>query len=1492
MFALILFIIGSVALLYVGSSLPFINSAVKSKVESELSFLLGGKVEISELKLLPFSEVQLSGVSLYEPNGKRCISAGKIAGGINLWTLLSSDKVELTYIELISLNAHIEQRAKDAPLNIQFLIDALSSKDKEKKPSKYDVVLHNIVIRKSHIYFDKTYISSLKDSRRFDSNHIAIHNLRADIEIPMISGDDISVDIKRIALEEKSGLIIKDIAFKGHFSPNEISILNFKIQFNKSVVKINNQTIKINGYNSLADNLKSTNRMIELSFDPIVPSEFAPFYIPLSNLHDRCLLKLSLNGNIDKIYLNNLDFKDTDNRCEMSVSGIVSGNITSGKISGDLKKCNLDCSNQFLTTAIGLIPDIIKDNKVKDLLYKAGDVSIFSTGNFNLSANNAKGVLDVSSNLADAKISLRADWNDNNRISLQDVYMDIKNANLATLTGNDKFGYITAEVNGGFEISGNIPTGNIIAQIPYFDYNGARIHNINIDASKNTNDGKIFLRVDDTLADADFKAEFKLDGAESIWNIDADISTLCPYFLGFGLFAADDKISGTTKSRIMGNSIDNISGEVLLKNLAISGTKTLNLDNIRLSAENSVSGRLIHLESDFLNGNIEGQFKLNQIIAFSKNIAHSLYPDLIQASNSCDYQELDVKFNYNLLTHDSFYSQFGIPVRPAMDVTLSGYMSGKDRNAGMNIIAPYLVQGRDKLIKNTSIKFNVGIDSGADVEITTSYPVKNDVAVLSVSADVLNSTAEMRLSWDMENNRTNHGNVLSSLKLNKDPFTSSVNLIADVKRSYFYLNNSQWIINPARIKYEPRCLEVSGIHIANAYQYLDINGRATDNPLEQINVDLENIDLDYVFDILNINNVDFGGIATGQAVVSSLFSGIPIAQTNGLYVKNLSYNGSVLGDGELNSSWDNEKKLVLINADIKAKDKSSATVRGGIYVTKDSLSFDFNANKLDIGFLQPFMSGFTSSVAGRASGNIKLAGTFSDIDLLGLVYADTITMLVDQTDVYYSGTDSIYFTSGHIEIPEMLLYDKFGGNCKFKGAVNHDFLHNPTFDFTMTDARNLMVYDTKKSKDSRWYGRIFAEGSATLRGLPGMINLDVNMRTAPKSEFTLILDETETAEDYAFLTFTDRRKKEVVAKVEESFEEKWRKKPIIVAESRPDIFMLNMELDVTPGTKMVIVMDPQAGDKISAFGNGALRMLYDTNSDEFTIYGKYQLLRGDYNFSLQDLILKNFRIVEGSSISFNGDPLRGNLDITAAYRVNTNLTDLDQSFAADPDLNRTSVPVDALLKVRGEINTPDIKFDLSLPTVTSDVERKMRSIISTEDMMNRQIIYLLALNRFYTPEYTGAEQGGEFASVASSTLSSQIQNIVGSLTDKFALAPSIKSEKSDLSDMEVDVALSSSLFDNKLLINGNMGYRDKSTSQTTFIGDFDLEYLLSRDGRLRLKAYNHFNDASYYLKSALTTQGVGIIYRKNFDFPFTFVKRMFRRKESKEKDEKNTTKHN
>jgi hypothetical protein len=289
-------------------------------------------------------------------------------------------------------------------------------------------------------------------------------------------------------------------------------------------------------------------------------------------------------------------------------------------------------------------------------------------------------------------------------------------------------------------------------------------------------------------------------------------------------------------------------------------------------------------------------------------------------------------------------------------------------------------------------------------------------------------------------------------------------------------------------------------------------------------------------------------------------------------------------------------------------------------------------------------------------------------------------------------------------------------------------------------------------------------------------------------------------------------------------------------------------------------------------------MDYGSANSDLKMYGTYTLDRGDYNFTLQDVIIKDFTIKPGSEIVFNGDPYGAQLKIQAVYSLNANLSDLDESFLQDKDLNRTNVPVHALMKVNGDIRQPEITFDLEFPTLTTDIYRKVRSIISTDDMMNRQIIYLLALNRFYTPEYmTSTTKGNELVSVASSTISSQLGNLLGQISDNWNIAPTFRSDRGDFSDVEVDVALSSRLLNNRLLFNGNFGYRDNSLNSNQFIGDFDLEYILDREGMWRLKAYNRYNDQNYYLRTAHTTQGVGVVLKRDFDSFFSFL-RAFRKK--------------
>lgn len=53
-------------------------------------------------------------------------------------------------------------------------------------------------------------------------------------------------------------------------------------------------------------------------------------------------------------------------------------------------------------------------------------------------------------------------------------------------------------------------------------------------------------------------------------------------------------------------------------------------------------------------------------------------------------------------------------------------------------------------------------------------------------------------------------------------------------------------------------------------------------------------------------------------------------------------------------------------------------------------------------------------------------------------------------------------------------------------------------------------------------------------------------------------------------------------------------------------------------------------------------------------------------------------------------------------------------------------------------------------------------------------------------------------------------------------------------------------------------------ANTNFVGDFEAEWLVNRSGDIRLKAYNETNDR-YYTRTNLTTQGIGIIFKKDFN---------------------------
>ena len=1477
-FSAALLVVGIYVLAYILLSIPPFTNHVKNTAATELSKITGGQIEIDNLDFLPFNEITLKGVRAYDPSGVKCVDVDEIGAGISLWKLISEGRVEITYGEILGLKANIVQMHKDAPLNIQFLIDAFAPKEKNREKKPFELALMNVVLRKSSATFRRPWIEE-EYIGTLNLADLRITDLAADLAFPKLSDKEVEVDLRRLSFEVTSAIKVERIGLKGKFSPDGINVKNFLFQLPKSRIFIPEITFPLDPDGNIKERLSKENLALQIKESYITPSDFSFADPVLERFAQAIELETEINGNLESVTLNKFVLNNPE-ILQLSVTGMAEG-------LEDFNKSKCDISEFHLAVASNTIAGIAEGLRqipadVKHLAENMGSLEM--RGKFAASMNERRvnGNLNVSTDAF--KIDMEGEFENPRKEEMKfEGEVNIENLKASQLFPKIPVGNINANLVAEGGIRARDPFGMISLVVENFELKGKKYEGFSINLEKDGEDIAGDIMVNNEIADieSNFKGELRESVKAAGLNMDIrrlnlseviDLKNYKDYIIA-GNLTVNGKMEDETEFR----------GELVMEDfsfVAPGNERRLRLHQLVVNSERVDSINSLHLKSDWIDARLEGDYRLKEIPSRVKEMVASVFPSLLPYDNSKKNQYLsDFDFDIIIKKNNALPEFLNLPVRLLVPLNINGAMESTSNTLSLTVDVPYLQQGKDKLIYDSKIIANLDAGEGVlDALITTTLPVKKGDLALNVNLFGKKNALSTDLHWLNTENSDFKGFLNLDTEFLRNELTAKPEIKLEIKPSLLRMGSAEWNVSRSVLTYTDKRATVKGLRIWHDDQFVEIEGTASPEYADVVKVTLADIDVDYVFDLLQINYVTFGGTATGEVAGHALLSGDPVAETESFIIKDFSYNGSRLGTCLVTSKWNNEEKEIEMSADISHNGIRRVLGYGGIWLGRDSLCFDIEATKVPVEFVQPFMSVFSSHVGGFATGDVKLFGTFHDIDMTGKIFADSVAVKLDYTNTIYHGSDSVLLNPGKIEIPHFTLYDKNGHSALLTGELTHRYFHDPSFTFRLSDAENFLCYDTSDQLNPDWYGTLYGSGSAFLQGQPGIVNITADMSIVGNSTFTFVLNETQYARDYQFLTFSDKKKEAEKAShpstlTVSDFKEMLKKR-MTDNEGSLSRFGIDIRATVTPQALFTLVMDPAAGDKITARGRGALQVKYESDDDEMLMYGKYEIDEGNYNFSLQDIILRDFKIKEGSFISFNGDPLAADLDISATYRVNTNLSDLDKSFSTDRDLNRTNVPVDAVLSVEGNMTSPDITFDIELPTLTQDVERKVKSIISTDDMMNRQIIYLLALNRFYTPEYMGASgNGGELAAVASSTISSQLSNILGQLTDKVSVSPSFRSDKGDFSDIEVDVALSSRLLNNRLLINGNFGYRDRSNSSTTFVGDFDVEYLLSKNGNIRLKAYNHFNDQNYYLREALTTQGLGVVYRRDFDDWFTFLKR-------------------
>lgn len=240
---------------------------------------------------------------------------------------------------------------------------------------------------------------------------------------------------------------------------------------------------------------------------------------------------------------------------------------------------------------------------------------------------------------------------------------------------------------------------------------------------------------------------------------------------------------------------------------------------------------------------------------------------------------------------------------------------------------------------------------------------------------------------------------------------------------------------------------------------------------------------------------------------------------------------------------------------------------------------------------------------------------------------------------------------------------------------------------------------------------------------------------------------------------------------------------------------------------------------------------------------------------------------------------KANIDIVANYKQRASIKPLFPNDSLNNYNKR--FPVDCKLFMKDKLTSPDITFGIELPTIDESTRSAIKSLLSDENELNRQVFSLLLLRSFVTPLALagsgGISAGGAAAATGSEMLSNKVSNWLNGVTKDIDIGVNYRPGGA-LSSDELDLALSKQLFNNRLSIDGNFGVANNNTpsssatsstknnNSSNLIGDVTLEYKLSESGKYRVKGFNRSNDNTEAATSGGPfTQGVGIFYREEYE---------------------------
>lgn len=1446
-----------VATLYLVLRSEAVQTLLVRAVADYLSAKTNTEIRIREFSLSPVRGLVIGGISVLDHRREVLFSADALGVRPGIISF-SQRKINISQVFVRKGVFQLITHQGDSVLNLQRMIDHFASSDTtttvDTIPAKpWDISVSSVRIENTRFHLQDCN-EPLAESG-MDYTNIDASAINLDIADIVFDGDTINANIRHLDARERSGIVLQNLAGEFEVGPRFLKARGLKIRTEHSDLSLDFSFL-YPAWTAYNDFLNEVTIVAGIAPSTLDLSDIGFFASDLLTMKDVVRLSGTVKGTV-------ANFRARDLDVHFGNHTRFHGNISALGLP-DVEETFVDMNIRSLTTsredlASFMLPGNEGGLPAPDILGSLGTVAVsgYFTGFYNDFVANLK----VRTDLGNIATDLSLKRNAGPALIGYKGQLAAERFDLGKLTGNqDLLGPVTMQA--GIDGKGlDLQTADLVLQ--------ARIDSIYL-AGYNYRDilvngalaGKSFdggVRIDDPNLGLAFKGLIDLKDSIPDFNLSAEISHAHPGALK--LFPRDSmmELSATLAVKCKGNNLDNLDGRISVSDLLYAeGNKVITMDQLSLvTRQDTASGKSYHLNSDFVDADITGDFSFDSLVpslaGFVENYLESfrMRKHAVPVARSTNGQNL--RFVVRTRNSDEVTAVFLPFLRIAPATVIEGQYDEKREIIVVSGRSPAMFAGgielADWYLDAETTPDKLSVTSGASSVFLKRASPEDSLEVkidsFRLVSTIRDDSIHYHAGWTAGQNPSNLGGWLS--------FSASPVIETKLTDFHVWLNDRYWTSDPRNLaRIDTASYGFQDISFQSGDQALNISGILSDRKEDSLRVAFRKVDMARIERLIGSSQIDIDGILSGNLTLSRPFTNIGFVSD--IFVDKFRFNGEQLGDATIKVKYEDSESRFDVDTRILYTGNAGTSMPlslSGSYHTggkKPRLDFTLALKNLNLKMAGPFVSDFMSGVNGLASGQVRITGTPDRPDIRGELKLMRTEFNISYLNVPFSFADVVKIDTNAFIFDKITLYDSLGNKSVLDGRITHDHFSNLRLDLRV-DLDDFSVFNNTRAQNSVFYGKARATGTAFISGPTDDIRITVRASNGGKTHVVIPIDLTRSVGQADYITF--------VAPVSDTLAAGSQQ-----VSASPSGLSLDLGLRVNQDAEVEVFLPDQLGNlKASGAGNLLMSM---TPATPFSLSGTYTLSKGSFLFQFKSLLRLPMSILEGSTITWTGDAADANIAISAVYKTKAPL----KGITVNPDQEGIRIPVECVIRLGGKLMNPSMSFSILLPNVEESIKNAVYGAIDTSNVteVTEQAIYLMVMNQFkpvVASSSSGVDVGATSLSLVTNTINSMLSQITTNVNVNMNYKPATST-----TTQEFDVGISTQLLDDRLLIDGTFGmnsYSNTSLEQTsTFVGDINVEYILTKNRRWRARAFNRTNTLSILNNNAPYTQGVGIKFQRDF----------------------------